>query len=120
MLAPFFAGELFGPGQPLDASKYYIILPDSIGHGKSAKPSDGMRAQFPPYNYEDMVEAEYRLVSEGLGVPSSASRARFFDGRYAHLDLGRKIPRLYGRTCAYGVATHRNVCPQLDDATPDH
>ena len=68
MLAPFFAGELFGPGQPLDASKYYIILPDSIGHGKSAKPSDGMRAKFPLYNYEDMVEAEYRLVSEGLGV----------------------------------------------------
>jgi homoserine O-acetyltransferase/O-succinyltransferase len=68
MLTPFFAGELFGPGQPLDASKYYIILPDSIGHGKSAKPSDGMRAQFPLYNYEDMVEAEYRLVSEGLGV----------------------------------------------------
>ena len=68
MLTPFFAGELFGPDQPLDASKYYIILPDSIGHGKSAKPSDGMRAQFPLYNYEDMVEAAYRLVSEGLGV----------------------------------------------------
>ena len=68
MLSPVFAGELFGPGQPLDVSKYYIILPDSIGHGKSAKPSDGLRAIFPLYNYEDMVEAEYRLVSEGLGV----------------------------------------------------
>ena len=68
MLSPVFAGELFGPGQPLDASKYYIILPDSIGHGKSAKPSDGLRAKFPLYNYEDMVEAEYRLVSEGLDV----------------------------------------------------
>lgn len=68
MLSPVFAGELFGPGQPLDASKYYIILPDSIGHGKSAKPSEGLRAIFPLYNYEDMVEAEYRLVSEGLGV----------------------------------------------------
>lgn len=68
MLSPVFAGELFGPGQPLDASKYYIILPDSIGHGKSAKPTDGLRARFPLYNYEDMVEAEYRLVSEGLGV----------------------------------------------------
>jgi homoserine O-acetyltransferase/O-succinyltransferase len=68
MLSPVFAGELFGPGQPLDASKYYIVLPDSIGHGKSAKPSDGLRAKFPPYDYEDMVEAEYRLVSEGLDV----------------------------------------------------
>ena len=68
MLSPVFAGELLGPGQPLDASKYYIILPDSIGHGKSSKPSDGLRAKFPQYNYEDMVEAEYRLVSEGLGV----------------------------------------------------
>jgi homoserine O-acetyltransferase len=68
MLSPEFAGELFGPGQPLDASKYYIILPDSIGHGESAKPSDGLRAKFPTYNYDDMVEAEYRLVTEGLGV----------------------------------------------------
>ena len=63
-----FAGELFGPGQPLDASRYFIILPDDIGHGRSSKPSDGLRAQFPRYAYADMVEAEYRLVTEGLGV----------------------------------------------------
>jgi homoserine O-acetyltransferase len=63
-----FSGELFGPGQPLDASKYYIILPDDIGHGGSSKPSDGLRAKFPRYGYVDMVEAEYRLVTEGLGV----------------------------------------------------
>jgi homoserine O-acetyltransferase len=63
-----FAGELFGPGQPLDASKYYIILPDDIGHGRSSKPSDGLRAKFPRYGYVDMVEAEYRLVTEGLRV----------------------------------------------------
>src|SRR5262245_51951810 len=68
MLTPAFAGELFGPGQPLDASKYFIILPDSIGHGKSAKPSDGLRTKFPRYNYDDMVVAQYRLVTEGLGV----------------------------------------------------
>jgi homoserine O-acetyltransferase len=55
MLTPGFAGELFGPGQPLDASKYFIILPDSIGHGKTAKPSDGLRTKFPRYNYDDMV-----------------------------------------------------------------
>jgi homoserine O-acetyltransferase/O-succinyltransferase len=68
MLSPAFAGELFGPGQPLDASKYFIILPDGIGHGKSAKPSDGLRTKFPRYNYDDMVAAQYRLLTEGLGL----------------------------------------------------
>ena len=63
-----FAGELFGPGQPLDASRFYIILPDDIGHGKSSKPSEGLRAKFPRYGYIDMIEAEHRLVTEGLGV----------------------------------------------------
>ena len=63
-----FAGVLFGPGQPLDAAKYYIIIPDGVGHGKSSKPSDGMKAAFPQYDYDDMVEAQYRLVTEGLGV----------------------------------------------------
>jgi homoserine O-acetyltransferase/O-succinyltransferase len=69
LLAPEFAGELFGPGQPLDASKYYIILPDALGAGKSAKPSEGLRGKFPLYNYDDMVDAQYRLVTEGLGLP---------------------------------------------------
>lgn len=68
MLSPAFAGELFGAGQPLDASKYYIVIPDSIGHGKSSKPSDGMKTSFPKYDYDDMVEAQYRLVTEGLGI----------------------------------------------------
>jgi homoserine O-acetyltransferase len=68
MLTPAFGGELFGAGQPLDAAKYYIIIPDGIGHGKSSKPSDGMKTAFPKYNYEDMVDAQYRLVKEGLGV----------------------------------------------------
>lgn len=68
LLSPTFAGELFGPGQPLDASKYFIILPDSIGHGKSAKPSDGLRTKFPVYNYDDMVAAQYKLVTEGLRI----------------------------------------------------
>ena len=68
MLTPAFAGELFGPGQPLDANKYFIILPDAIGAGKSSKPSDGLRAKFPRYNYDDMVAAQYRLVTEGLGI----------------------------------------------------
>ncbi len=68
LLGPAFAGELFGPGQPLDANRYFIILPDAIGTGKSSKPSDGLRAKFPQYNYDDMVEAQYRLVTEHLGV----------------------------------------------------
>ncbi len=68
MLTKDFADELFGPGQPLDASRYYIILPDAIGTGQSTKPSDGLRAKFPRYNYDDMVQAQYRLVTEGLGV----------------------------------------------------
>jgi homoserine O-acetyltransferase len=67
-LRPEFAGELFGAGQPLDATKFFIVLPDDIGHGQSSKPSDGMHAKFPRYGYRDMVEAEYRLLSEGLGV----------------------------------------------------
>ncbi len=68
MLTPSFAGELFGAGQPLDASKYYIVIPDGIGHGKSSKPSDGMKTAFPKYDYEDMVDAHYRLLKEGLGI----------------------------------------------------
>src|SRR5205823_5380174 len=68
MLTPAFAGELFGKGQPLDASKYYIIIPDGIGHGKSAKPSDGLKTKFPAYDYADMVDAQHRLLTEGLGI----------------------------------------------------
>jgi homoserine O-acetyltransferase/O-succinyltransferase len=68
MLNPGFGGELFGPGQPLDANRYYIILPDAIGTGKSSKPSDGRRAAFPRYNYDDMVDAQYRLLTQHLGV----------------------------------------------------
>jgi homoserine O-acetyltransferase len=67
-LRPEFADELYGPGQLLDVSRYYLIIPDNIGHGKSAKPSDGLRACFPKYGYHDMVEAQHRLLTEGLDV----------------------------------------------------
>jgi len=67
-LSPLFAGELYGTGQPLDTATHYVILPDNIGHGRSSKPSDGLRARFPHYAYEDMVAAQYRLVTEGLHV----------------------------------------------------
>jgi len=68
MLGANFGGELFGPGQILDAKRYFVILPDAIGTGKSSKPSDGLRAKFPAYNYADMVAAQHRLVTEHLGV----------------------------------------------------
>jgi homoserine O-acetyltransferase len=67
-LAPQFADVLFGPGQLLDASRYFIILPDNVGHGKSSKPSDGMHAHFPQYDYDDMVAAQHDLLEKGLGV----------------------------------------------------
>src|SRR4051794_18017561 len=65
-LRPEFAGELFGEGQPLDATRYFLILPDGIGHGGSSKPSEGLHARFPRYGYADMIEAQYRLVTDGL------------------------------------------------------
>ena len=67
-IRPIFSGVLFGPGQLLDATKYFIILPDNIGHGKSSKPSDGLHARFPQYEYADMVALQHELVEKGLGV----------------------------------------------------
>jgi homoserine O-acetyltransferase len=68
LLAPQFSNELFGPGQPLDIGKYYIILPDDIGHGQSSKPSDGLRMHFPAYDYDDMVAAQHAMLVDGLHV----------------------------------------------------
>lgn len=68
MLTPGFGGEMFGDGQPLDAKKYFIIIPDALGTGGTTKPSNGLKAKFPQYNYNDMVDAQYRLVTEGLGI----------------------------------------------------
>jgi homoserine O-acetyltransferase len=67
-LRPEFANELFGKGEPLDVTRYYLIVPDNIGHGQSSKPSDGLHAKFPRYVYLDMIEAQYRLLTEGLNV----------------------------------------------------
>ncbi len=67
-LAASWAGELYGPGQILDGTKYYVIMPDGLGHGQSSKPSDGLKAKFPKYGYQDMIDAQYRLLTEGLGV----------------------------------------------------
>jgi homoserine O-acetyltransferase len=68
LLSPLFAGVLFGPGQLLDVNHYFVILPDNIGHGKSSKPSDGLHAHFPQYDYDDMVAAQHELLEKGLGV----------------------------------------------------
>jgi homoserine O-acetyltransferase len=92
MLSSIFAGELFGPGQPLDATKYYIILPDAIGHGRTAKPSDGLRTKFPQYNYDDMVAAQYRLVTEGLGVRRARMVLGFSMGGMHAWMWGAKYP----------------------------
>lgn len=67
-LLPQFASELYGPGQPLDVTRYCLIIPDNLGHGQSSKPSDGLRAAFPNYGYRDMLDAQYRLLTEGLQV----------------------------------------------------
>jgi homoserine O-acetyltransferase len=67
-IRPEFAGELFGKGQPLDATRYYLILPDNIGHGKSSKPSDGLKGRFPKYGYLDMIDAQHKLLTDGLKV----------------------------------------------------
>ena len=66
--SPVFANELFGPGQPLDTTAWYVILPDGIGHGQSSRPSEGLHARFPHYTYDDMVDAQHRLLVEHLGV----------------------------------------------------
>ena len=93
MLSPVFAGELFGPGQPLDASRYYVILPDAIGHGKSSKPSDGLRARFPKYNYDDLIDAQYRLVTEHLGVRHLRLALGFSMGGMETWILAKKYPQ---------------------------
>jgi homoserine O-acetyltransferase/O-succinyltransferase len=67
-LTASFAGELFGAGQPLDAARYFIVIPDAIGHGGSSKPSDGLRGGFPHYNYDDMVEAQRQMLAQGLKI----------------------------------------------------
>src|SRR5437867_6290051 len=87
-IRPEFAGELFGKDQPLDATKFFIVLPDGIGHGKSSKPSDGMHAKFPRYGYLDMIEAQYRLLTDGLGL----NRARLVMGT----SMGGRQPWLWG------------------------
>ena len=92
MLTPAFGGALYGVGQPFDATKHYIIIPDSIGHGKSSKPSDGMKAAFPKYNYDDMVMALHGLLTEGLGVRHVRAIIGFSMGGMQAWMWGEKYP----------------------------
>ena len=117
-LTPGFGGELFGPGQALDARRYYVILPDAIGTGKSSKPSDGLRAKFPQYNYDDMVDAQYRLVKEHLGVKHLRLVIGNSMGGMQPWIWGAALPRVHGRAGADGLAAYRNGEPQLDHAPP--
>ena len=88
-----FAGELFLPGQPLDVAKYFIVMPDDIGHGLSSKPSDGLRAKFPRYGYQDMLTAEHALLTQGLLWMRWNVETRLFDvfldGRFVGSHKGR-------------------------------
>jgi homoserine O-acetyltransferase/O-succinyltransferase len=91
-LAPGLGGELFGPGQPLDAAHWFLVMPDCIGFGGSSKPSNGLRARFPRYRYHDMVAAQHRLLTEGLGI----ERLRLVLG----LSMGGMLTWLWGGTSA--------------------
>ncbi len=93
LLRPIFAGVLFGPGQLLDATRYFIILPDNIGHGKSSKPSDGMHAHFPQYDYADMIALQHATGRKGPGCEPSAPGDGHVDGLHAFLDVGRNLSR---------------------------
>ena len=90
MVSPAFAGQLFGPGQALDAAKHYIIIPDALGAGKSSKPSDGLRTGFPQFNYADILAAQHQLLTEGLGI----SHVRLIIGN----SMGGMLAWLWGVT----------------------
>ena len=107
-LRPQFADELYGPGQPLDIRRYFIILPDNIGHGGSSKPSDGLRMKFPKYDYADMVEAQHRLLTEGLGIRPHAPDHGHVDGLHAQLHVGRDVSELRERADAARLRADRD------------
>jgi len=102
-LVPQFANELYGAGQPLDTTQYYVILPDGIGHGGSSKPSDGLHAKFPHYDYEDMVTAQVPARDRAPGRGAPAARHGHVDGRHADVGVGRGAPRVHGRAHAAGM-----------------
>jgi hypothetical protein len=111
-LQPGFVSSLYGVDEPLDLRKYYLILPDCLGHGKSSKPSDGLRVHFPKYRYEDMVLAEYRLVTEGSRYPPPPADYRRLHGWHAHMALGRALSRDDGWLAPDGFLSGRDRWPE--------
>src|SRR6266487_852693 len=118
-LCDVFAGVLFGPGQLLDTARYYVILPDGIGHGRSSKPSDGLHARFPHYTYDDMVQAHYRLLTEHLGVNHLRLVMGTSMGGMQTWVWGGDVPRLHGRPDAAGEPAGRDRGPQPHAAEDD-
>ena len=106
-LRPEFAGVLFGPGGLLDASRYFIILPDGIGHGQSSRPSDGLRARFPRYGYVDMVEALHGLLTEGLHINHLRLVMGTSMGGMQTWLWGERYPYLWMRSCRLRVFPRR-------------
>ena len=99
-LQPTTADFLFGAGQPLDVGKYFIILPDAIGHGGSSKPSDGLETAFPRYCYADIVGAATSPGDDGARIEAATLSFGHEHGRHADLDVGRALPRNDGRPAA--------------------
>ena len=111
-----FGDALFAPGQPLDASKFYIILPDAIGSGGSAKPSDGLKMKFPRYNYDDIVAAQYRLLTERLGIKHLRLATGNSMGGMLTWMWGEAHPDFMDALLPLASTPGRDVGPQLDVA----
>jgi homoserine O-acetyltransferase/O-succinyltransferase len=118
-LRPQFSGVLFVAGGLLDARKYFIILPDGIGHGKSSKPSDGLHAHFPHYDYDDTVAAQYALVTKGLHV-NHLRLVGHVHGLHAFFRLGRDLSHIHRRRDATCLPASRDRRAQPDVAQDDH
>ena len=116
-LTDAFAGTLFGAGQPLDATRYFIIIPDSIGHGQSSKPSDGLHARFPAYTYDDMVLAQHRLLTEKLGVHHLRLVIGTSMGGMHSLDVGSRLSAIHGRRATAGLPAGADRGAQPNAAT---
>src|SRR5882757_6855418 len=106
-LMPSLADELFASGQPLDAARYFIVLPDGIGRGGSSKPSDGLRAKFPHYRYDDMVESEHQLITKGLGI------------KHLRLVMGSSMGGMHTWVWRYVSRSDGRADPDRQPADPD-
>ena len=115
-LEPALADELFGPGQPLDAARHFLIIPDIIGFGRSSKPSDGLRARFPHYRLHDVAVAQHRLVTEGLNIPHLKLVMGAVARRHADLDVRRDVSGLHGRARSGREPARSDERTQLDPA----